>query len=197
MSAASALLFGWAQRSAAYASLHQEAVDLVGPANDGATWLDVGCGPGLVARLAADRRYDVLGVDRDAAMIRAARRSGSRPGLRFERAALGDDLPPADVVSAASLLCQLPDPAAGVEALWRLVRPGGTLLLVETTAAMSRATAVAAAPQRDVRSRRVLSRWGAAREGAAVPVAAFDLLPADHAVVPLLGGTVVARVARR
>ncbi len=197
MSRATAALFHRVQTAPAYAAVHEQAVGLVGPAATGATWLDVGCGPGLVARLAAEQGYEVLGVDLDPAMIRAADRRGARSGLHFAVGALGADLPPADVVSAASLVCQLPDPAAGVAALWDLVRPGGVLLVVETTGQMSRRTVRAASAHHDRHSRLVLDRWAGARTGRAIPPSVFDVLPADHLVVPLLGGAVQARLATR
>ncbi|MEZ5936553.1 MAG: methyltransferase domain-containing protein [Alphaproteobacteria bacterium] len=43
---------------------------------------------------------------------------------------LAETLPPADLVFAANLLCRLPMPARFLQALPRLVKPGGQLLLV-------------------------------------------------------------------
>lgn len=44
--------------------------------------------------------------------------------------ALAETLPPADLVLAANLLCRLPTPARFLDALPRLIKPGGQLLLV-------------------------------------------------------------------
>jgi len=128
-----AMLFSWDQSAPAYRSVHREVVDRLGP-GEGRTWLDVGCGPGLVARLAAARGFEVSAVDTDPAMVRlAGRRHGGQPPIAAWVADAADPLPAHDVVSAASLLCQLPDPGHGLATLWAAVRPGGTLLVIETT----------------------------------------------------------------
>jgi 2-polyprenyl-3-methyl-5-hydroxy-6-metoxy-1,4-benzoquinol methylase len=77
MSLASAAFLAWVQGAAFYQDVHAAAVDLL-PRGEGKTWLDVGCGPGLVTRLASRRGYRALGVDRDAATIWAARRLARR-----------------------------------------------------------------------------------------------------------------------
>lgn len=133
MSASASWMFDWIEGAPFYAETHREAIDLV-PEGHGRSWLDVGCGPGLVARLAAERGYEALGVDRDPAMIQAARRHETT--ARFEVADLSA-LPDADVVSAASLLIVVPDASATIDVLWRHVRPGGALLIVETTPRMT------------------------------------------------------------
>lgn len=68
----SAPLFTWLQAAPFYERLHADAVAEVPPAAPGARWIDVGCGPGLVARLAADRGHDALGLDRSVAQGAAA-----------------------------------------------------------------------------------------------------------------------------
>jgi 2-polyprenyl-3-methyl-5-hydroxy-6-metoxy-1,4-benzoquinol methylase len=68
-----ATLFVWLQGAGFYRDVHQQAVDIL-PQGNGKTWLDVGCGPGLVARQAAARGYDATGVDADGNMVRAAKR---------------------------------------------------------------------------------------------------------------------------
>ena len=73
-----------------YRRLHAEAARVAGPGT-GKTWLDIGCGPGLLAQIAARAGYDALGVDRDPDMIAAARRLSAERGAsaRFEQADLG------------------------------------------------------------------------------------------------------------
>ena len=169
-----ATLFTWLQGAEFYRSLHQQAVALV-PQGEGKTWLDVGCGPGLVARQAAVKGYNVTGVDADAHMVRAARRlacwQGSSATFRQgDLASLAGQQ--ADVVSAASLLAVLDDQLAGVTVLWRSVRPGGYLLLIEPTEVMSPANAdrlirAGGLPRKRLRG---LKLWAAAREGRAVAV---------------------------
>lgn len=185
-----ARFFTWVQRARFYVDLHREAVSLLPPGDD-RTWLDVGTGPGLVAGLAAERGYDALGIDKNPAMVAAAR--GRFPGARFEEAALPSH-PTAtyDVVSAASLLIVVPDPRAAARALWEHVRPGGHLLLVETTARMNpRETRPLS-----VSNPLVLWLWARVRQGRAVDIDALGL-PGERQQHLLLEGAVAAWVWRR
>lgn len=151
MSAFSAWFFARVQAADFYRALHREAVALLPAPAPGARWLDVGCGPGLVARLAAGRGYRVLGTDLDPAMVAQARRQGHRAGssATFEAADLLADPPGGGtgprfaVVSAASLLVVLDDRAAGLRRLLARVAEGGTLLLVEPDASMTPQAAAA------------------------------------------------------
>lgn len=151
MSAFSAWFFARVQAADFYRALHREAVALLPSPAPGARWFDVGCGPGLVARLAAERGYRVLGTDLDPAMVAQARRQGHRAGssATFEAADLladppgGGTGPRFEVVSAASLLVVLDDRAAGLRRLLARVAEGGTLLLVEPDASMTPQAAAA------------------------------------------------------
>lgn len=180
-----ARFFRFVQGAGFYQSLFREVVNQL-PPGDGRSWLDVGCGPGLVARLAAERGYHSVGVDRSAGMIaearRASRRAASPAGvLRFE---VGDlsDLPEAsfDVVSAASLLAVVPNRIAAVSSLWKAVKPGGVLLVIEPTERLNAENA-----DRIVRSGLagpraiVLRLWGRARSGRATDVGPLTQLPAE------------------
>src|SRR3990172_1419898 len=165
MSASSAALFSWVQGASFCVDAHAEAVNRVAPGHG--DWLDVGCGPGLVARLAARKGYTVMGVDSDPHMVRRARRLARDVGsCTFETRALDSiAIGCADVVSASSLLCVLPEPLKGLHTLWSAVRPGGTLLVVETTEEMApdraRAVMSVVSPGR----RRALEMWARARQG--------------------------------
>jgi ubiquinone/menaquinone biosynthesis C-methylase UbiE len=195
MSKASAAFFAWIQGASFYSDVHAEAVNLLPPGN-GKTWLDVGCGPGLVARLASRRGYSVVGADRDPAMIKQARRLARRDRqCRFEVGDLGKaaESYQADVVSAASLLFVLPDPNAGIHQLWRCVRAGGALLIVETTTDMAPARALEV--RRGVRPGRklALTIWARARLGRAIDPSVFDAIaPASRERTLLLNGLVQA-----
>jgi SAM-dependent methyltransferase len=204
MSWLSARLFSWIQGAAFYADLHAEAVHGL-PFGDGRTWLDVGTGPGLVARLASERGYRTLGIDRDPAMVSVARAHAHSGVCRFEVGELGGRLdvgqlapgtaerPSADVVSAASLLFVLPNPREGLAQLWACVRPGGTLLIVETTEHMTPLRARAIAPELRPGRRSALALWARARSGRALDPALFDQLDAStRSVRPLLHGLVQA-----
>jgi SAM-dependent methyltransferase len=94
--------------------------------------IDVGCGSGHAAeRLADDFEY-VLGVDLSEPMIRIARESRPRPNLEYRVAdafALGDE--GFDLVYSHTMMHHLPDYRAGLEQLKALVRPGGTVAIVD------------------------------------------------------------------
>ena len=142
---ANAKFFTWLQSAPFYEQALTECVNQV-PAGSG-RWADVGCGPGLMSRLAARRGFLATGYDRSAEMVEAARllSRGEARGVNYAEAsleALGAQGTTAEVVSAASLLTVLPDRRRALEQLWTLVAPGGVLLLVETTSSMRLAKAV-------------------------------------------------------
>jgi SAM-dependent methyltransferase len=94
--------------------------------------IDVGCGSGhATERLADDFEY-VLGVDLSEPMIRIARESRPRPNLEYRVAdafALDDE--GFDLVYSHTMMHHLPDYRAGLEQLKALVRPGGTVAIVD------------------------------------------------------------------
>ena len=73
MSYFGAKLFVWLQGAEFYKSLHAEAIEKL-PAGEGKKWVDVGCGPGLIARFAATKGFDALGIDADSSMIWEAKK---------------------------------------------------------------------------------------------------------------------------
>ena len=95
---------------------------------DGALLLDLACGGGLLAPHLAGRGYRHVGLDLSATAVRVAAEHGVQ-------AVLGDvtRLPFADaiaqVVVAGELLEHVPDPAALVAEIARVLAPGGTLVL--------------------------------------------------------------------
>ena len=195
----SAPLFTWLARANFYVAAHAEAVAL---APKGRTWVDLGCGPGLVATLGAQRGFDVKGFDPSRPMIEAARARAQALGVAaaFEVASLDDVAASgvtADVVSAASLLFVLPEPERALERLWSLVAPGGSLLLVETTAAMRPRAAWQGMAGRGSAG---LLLWGLARRGRSVAtvIDAFGAADLASSVFhPLLRGLVGAWLLRR
>ncbi|HEV2360135.1 MAG TPA: class I SAM-dependent methyltransferase [Acidimicrobiales bacterium] len=195
MSTASAAFFAAVQRAPAYRAVLSEVVRAAPPGGPGRLWLDVGCGPGLVARLAAERGYDSLGVDTDAAMIAIARRR--RTAARFQRLDAESPLPAADVVSATSLLCQVPEPARTLTTLWAAVRPGGMLIVLETSSLMTVDRLRSASAHGDPWSRCVMSAWARARAGRAVDPRIFEVLPVPPEGTELLDGAVDLWIIRR
>jgi len=194
----STMLFTWLQGADFYHDLHKQAVDLLPPGN-GNTWLDVGSGPGLVSRLAAQKGYQVTGIDTDASTIQAARLIAGGQGLSINFK-VGDvfNLPPesVEVVSAASLLAVLSDRQKGLKSLWSAVRPGGSLLIIEPTAQMTPENAEKLI-KNGLAKKRVqgLRMWASARQGNTLNPAIFESFGTERVkFTPLLHGLVGAWV---
>ncbi|MGW2229336.1 methyltransferase domain-containing protein [Streptomyces formicae] len=96
--------------------------------------LDLGCGTGSLALLAAEQGHRVTGVDRAPAMVARAR---EKLAGHTADVLLGDaSLPPVgdrrfDAVVARHVLWTLPDPEAALRHWRTLLRPGGRLILIE------------------------------------------------------------------
>lgn len=95
--------------------------------------LDIGCGPGVAARLAARRGATVVGVDPAPVMLRIGRLLGRR-GVRYELGA-AEDLPvgdaAVDVTWSLSTVHHWRDLDAGLAEVRRVLRPGGRFLATE------------------------------------------------------------------
>lgn len=194
-----AALFTWLQDAAFYRDMHERAAELL-PRGEGKSWLDVGCGPGLLARIAFTRGYRVRGIDRSPSMIAAATR------LAAERAADVDfsvsDIEREaqssrtyDVVSASSLLVVVPDAAAALSQLEALVAPGGSLLIIEASEGMSRWRALRAiAPGRLGSRSHMLLAWAMARSGRTLSPSVFRNTSGLQQRTQLLDGLAEARL---
>jgi len=96
--------------------------------------LDLGCGTGSLALLAAGQGHRVTALDRSERMAERAREKLSGTGTRV---LVGDAaLPPVaagayDVVLVRHLLWALPEPESALRRWAGLLRPGGRLVLVE------------------------------------------------------------------
>ncbi|MDO8604064.1 MAG: class I SAM-dependent methyltransferase [bacterium] len=196
MSYLSAKLFVWLQGAVFYKNLHSEAVNIL-PRIENGKWLDVGCGPGLMTRLAVENGYDATGIDTDPFMIREARRiaHNERSNAVFE---VGDALhlkkESADVVSASSLLATLEDKSAALISLFSAVKHGGVLLVIEPTDKM---TQVAVSDTLRTRSKEkginALRLGARARHGRITDPKIFEVIKSKKiSFVPLLGGIVGA-----
>lgn len=114
---------------------YRELIRLAG-VRPGERVLDVGCGSGYLAGLAAEAGASALGVDASEPMIEYARRTFGSTECRFE-VGTAQALPVGDgdfdVVLSSLVLHHLPDdgqPAALAE-MRRALRPGGRLLIAD------------------------------------------------------------------
>lgn len=166
-------IFTCLQSADFYQQLHAQAIAQVGPGLKKQCWLDLGCGPGLVTRLAAIQGYQALGIDNNAAMIRAAIKQAQRTNssAQFQLGSL-DSLKnmQAEVVSAASFLAVMPDPAQVLTQLWQAVQVGGKLLIIEPTELMQikQVHQLIKHGQISGRGKYWLYLWARARQGRAV-----------------------------
>ena len=123
------------------AELRREFAEFLSPPA-GTRVLDVGCGPGHLARWLAQRGCQVTGVDRSWRLVRIARRLAAREGLpvRFERGS-GEQLPFADaafdLTLATTVIYWVERPEAVLRQMVRVTRAGGTVASLDPHAAMS------------------------------------------------------------
>ena len=124
-------LFEWSNRKV-NAAARARVGELV-PA--GACVLDCAAGTGEFSLAAAKRAGSVLCTDQSEAMLARARKKVRKRGLsnvsfaRRDITALPDPDGSFDAVIAANVLHLLPDPEPAVRELWRVVAPGGRLIL--------------------------------------------------------------------
>ncbi|MEU4841510.1 class I SAM-dependent methyltransferase [Nocardia testacea] len=107
-----------------------------GPGDD---VVDIGCGPGKLVRTLGARvgaRGSVVGIDPSASAVAYNQRRDSRPNHRYIQASAQDlPLPDAsvDVVTCTFVMHHIPEEhrAAAISEMWRVLRPGGRLLLAD------------------------------------------------------------------
>jgi len=96
--------------------------------------LDVGCGGGLLAEGMARRGAKVTGIDLAPAALEVARLHALESGVEVDYREVAVDalvaVEPAafDLVTCLEMLEHVPDPAAVLQAMARLVRPGGDVV---------------------------------------------------------------------
>jgi SAM-dependent methyltransferase len=104
---------------------------------DGERWLEVACGPGIIARRLAECAGSVHGVDLTPAMVELAAREAARNGLANVTFAVGDATalpwPDASFDGAVSrfALHHIPLPGRLIDELARVLAPGGHAIVVD------------------------------------------------------------------
>ncbi len=108
--------------------LYERMLELAAVA-DGTELLDLGCGSGLLVRLAADRGARVSGIDICPELLEIARERAPQADLREgDISALPFAERSFDVVTGANALQFAPDPAQAFAEAARVLRPGGVLV---------------------------------------------------------------------
>ncbi len=98
---------------------------------EGGRLIDVGCGEGQVARLAAELGLDVLGIDPAGAQIDVATERGGGPEYRVGSATdISEPDASADAVVACLVFEHIEDLDAALAEVARVLRPGGTFLFL-------------------------------------------------------------------
>ncbi len=96
---------------------------------------DLGCGTGALTAALAPHVAQVIGIDQSAAMLKAARaRTADRANVELRKGSL-EALPIEDAACDAALLVlalsYVPDPAAVVAEMARIVKPGGRAVVLD------------------------------------------------------------------
>lgn len=104
--------------------------------NGGDRLLDLGTGTGLLARMAAQRGANAVGIDHSAGMLEQAQAAAHEAGvgkatefLQMDAEALTFDDQSFDVAMSLFVLRHLPNPLAAIRELYRTLKPGGRLVV--------------------------------------------------------------------
>ena len=95
--------------------------------------LEIGAGTGLNFNH-YPQHLDIIATDVDEAMLAPARKRGSKSHIKIEIAD-AQELPykdeEFDTVVATLVFCSIPDPGKALQEVYRVLKPGGTFLLLE------------------------------------------------------------------
>ncbi len=120
-----------AQQAAILATTEEDVLSALGlPARGRA--LDVGCGPGFVAARISKARpgLKIVGLDRDIDVLRKARALVAGAGGKADRLPFPDAC--FDAVFARLVLRHLPRPEAALAEMYRVLRPGGRAIVIDS-----------------------------------------------------------------
>jgi ubiquinone/menaquinone biosynthesis C-methylase UbiE len=120
-----------------YAPFARKIVAYLSPSDPSPAIVDLGCGPGQLAielgRLRPQARF--VGVDSSSEMLQIATENAGKAGLSNYEARLGtaEEIPlepgSVDLVVSQSSFHEWEDPPRGLAEIYRVLRPGGSLIL--------------------------------------------------------------------
>jgi len=124
--------FGWKSADAELAHTYLlPAILKLLPENKHLTILDAGCGNGYIAGKMAELGHSVIGIDLAEDGIAIARQA--YPHIRFEVASVYEDLrriaADVDLVISSEVIEHLFYPRAYLTNIWRVLHPGGSLII--------------------------------------------------------------------
>lgn len=170
-----AKFFNYIQNAAFYEAAHKQAVNMVKQKNQNQTWIDIGCGAGIVAKLAAIKGYNTTGYDINPEMVNIAIKNNFLYNLKFRECDFNfSNIEQADVVSAASLLITSNNQKQMLEKLHALVKPNGKLIIIETTKNMKLSFAIKQFFKTRGKRAFILLLWAFVRGGKTVDESIFD-----------------------
>jgi ubiquinone/menaquinone biosynthesis C-methylase UbiE len=162
-------------------------VELV-PADPESRWIEVACGPGLIARAMAPRVGMVVGVDLTPTMIEKARADAAAARVENVSFEIGDatalDLPDDSLDGAITRfsLHHIPAPVRVLEEMRRVVKPGGHVILADF---VTDDEGAAAAWQEEIERLRDPSHWALLTPSRIAALAErVGLVPDLHRIVP-------------
>ena len=104
--------------------------------SEGDRLLDLGTGTGLLARMAAQRGANAVGIDHSAGMLEQAQAAAHQAGigkrtefLQMDAEALTFDHQTFDVTVSQFVLRHLPNPLAAIREVYRTLKPGGRVVV--------------------------------------------------------------------
>ena len=136
-------LFTWLQDSDFYRDIHLQSINILQKNTNitSWTWLDVGCGPGILTRIAEKSGYLATGIDISERMIDRARAISQKSGLQSQYQCRDILVNPLwmshDIVSGSSLLAVLHDKKTTLKKLYNHVSESWALMIIEPSENMN------------------------------------------------------------
>jgi ubiquinone/menaquinone biosynthesis C-methylase UbiE len=133
-----ARFFRYVQDAPWYAHFLHPVLDALKPFPENSKVLDIGTGAGKLIEMGQkELNLQWAGADTDKAMLAEARQRSSLQNVPFELLAAGAPLPfpnqGFDAVTFCSVLFLIPAPTPMLEEAWRILRPGGSMIVLTPT----------------------------------------------------------------